>query len=81
MSLRAYSEDISVFEQSTDPLEDGGEELLGHLLYEQLKTVVHLMQQVQLIDEEWLDVLHHVQYGSCHVHHLQQLHSLIITNS
>ena len=64
-----------------DPLKDDGEELLGRSLYERFKTVVRLTQQVRVIDEGWLDVLRHVRYGSCRAHHLQQLRSLIITNS
>ena len=43
--------------------------------------MVRLTQQVRVVDEEWLDVLRHARYGSCRAHHLQRLHSPIITNS
>ena len=49
-------------------------------VYEQFTTVVHLTQQVCVIDIEWLEVLLHVRNGSCRSHHIDMLRSLIITN-
>lgn len=63
-----------------DPLKDDGKELLGRSLYEQFHVVVHLTQQVQVIDGEWIDLLHHIRNGSCHAHHIKMLQSLVITN-
>ena len=34
-------------------------------VYEQFTTVVYLTQQVHVINIEWLEVLLHVQNGSC----------------
>lgn len=62
-------------------MKDDAKEQLGHSLYEQFQTIVHLTQQVCVIDKEWQDVLHHIHNGSCHAHHLQLLCSLIVTDS
>lgn len=63
-----------------DPKKADAEDFLGRSLYEQFKTVVCLKQQVHVVDEDWLDLLHHVCNGSCRAQHLEMLRSLIITN-
>ena len=63
-----------------DVMTANAKELLGRSLYEQFKMVVCLKEQVQVIDTDWLDLLQHVCNGNCWSHHINMLHSLIITN-
>ncbi|KAG2128403.1 hypothetical protein BD769DRAFT_1457264 [Suillus cothurnatus] len=54
--------------------------MLGQKIYEQFTTVVHLKEQIRVTNPEWNDLLHHIQHGSCHGHHVQLLRSLVLTN-
>lgn len=63
-----------------DSSKDTAEEMLGWKIYEQFTTVVRLKEQICITNPEWNDLLHHIQHGSCHSHHIQLLCSLVLTN-
>lgn len=63
-----------------DSSKDTAEDMLGRKIYEQFTTIVRLKEQVRVTDPEWNELLHHVRHGSCRAHHIQLLHSLVLTN-
>jgi len=63
-----------------DAEKDSDIDMLGRKLYEQFDQVVRLKTQVRVTDSEWLDLLQHVQYGSCTEAHLSMLRELVLAH-
>ena len=61
-------------------MQDNEEEVMGSELYGQFKTVVCLMQQMWVQDEEWMDFLQYCHHGQCQPRHLSMLRNLLVTS-
>lgn len=54
--------------------------ITGRLIYEEFTTIVTLTEQMRVVDEGWRDFLQHLRFGRVQQHHMEMLHTLLLTH-